>query len=448
MDKDILRDESKYYTVTAINNYIAYKLSTDVALKIVYIKGELSNCRVSKGHLYFILKDNESEISGIMFASLASRLSFMPKDGMKVLITGTVNPYPKKGTYNLIANEIIEYGKGYLYQRFLESKQRLEEIGLFDKEHKKKIPMFSENIGVVTSSNGDAINDIISTIEKRYPLCKVFLYPALVQGEDAPKSLIRALNLVSRDNLVDVVIIARGGGSFEDLNCFNDEFLAKTIYEFPIPIVSGVGHENDYTICDFVCDERAPTPTGAAVLVTTDKSVIYEMISNAREKISYYTKKIIDNNYTKLDFLQNNYYFKSIDNVLATYYNDFYTLNNSLMFNSPLYQINNEITKVSNLSDRLKRLNLSLKFDNELDKLNQLNVNINKSLINKINTLENEYIHLIDKLILVNPLNIMKKGYTIVYKEHNVISSSSDVNIDDELTLSFYDGNKKVKVIE
>ena len=269
-----MREENKYYTVSAITNYISYKISTDAALKLVYIKGEMSNVRLSKGHLYFVLKDEEAEISGIIFANIVNRLSFTPKDGMKVLITGSITPYAKRGTYNLLVNEIIEYGEGYLYQRFLELKDRLEKIGLFSEAHKKPIPEFSKRIGVITSGTGDAINDIISTIQKRYPLVEIHVYPCLVQGSDAPRSIINALNRVAFDNDCDVVIIARGGGSFEDLNCFNDEGLAKAIYDFPIPIISGVGHENDYTICDFVADGRAPTPTGAAVRVTPDKNVL------------------------------------------------------------------------------------------------------------------------------------------------------------------------------
>jgi len=258
----------KYLTVTALNKYIAYKIDNDPNLGFVYLQGELSNIRFSKEHLYFVIKDQDSEISGIMYSSSATKLTFMPKDGMKVLVSGKISVYQKKGTYNLIAITMSEAGLGALYQDFLFLKDKLEKEGLFAIEHKKPIPEYSEKIGVITSATADAFQDIKSTIAQRFPLAQIYLYPALVQGVDAPKSLIKALEQANKENIVDVIIIARGGGSFEDLSCFNDEKLARSIYASQIPIVSGVGHETDFTICDFVADERAPTPTGAAVRVT------------------------------------------------------------------------------------------------------------------------------------------------------------------------------------
>lgn len=442
-----MHDENKYYTVSAITNYISYKISTDVALKLVYIKGEMSNVRYSKGHLYFVLKDTEAEISSIIFANVASKLKFSPKDGMKVLITGSITPYSKRGTYNLIVNEIIEFGEGYLYQKFLESKDRLEKLGLFSPEHKKQIPAFSKNIGVITSSTGDAINDILSTINKRFPLVTVYVYPALVQGPDAPKSLIKALNKVEKDNLVDVVIIARGGGSFEDLNCFNDENLAKTIYDFSLPIVSGVGHENDYTICDFVCDDRAPTPTGAAVKVTPDKFSLFEQLDTKKQKISILINQKINLYTQQLMFLNNNYYLKNFNNVILSFETKHKELLNKLELNSPLTKINNSYDNVMNIISRIKAYNIVNKI-NELEKqINQNESNIYKCMNNYLDKLNSNFYNSLDKLILVNPLNIMKKGYAVVYKDKNVISSSKDINEDDILDVHFYDGNKKVKVI-
>ena len=270
--------EQKYLTVSALNRYIAYKIDSDVALRTIYIKGEVSNARISKGHLYFVLKDEESEINAIIFSNILRNSSYIPIDGAKVLITGSISSYSKKGTYNLLVSKISEFGQGLIYQQFLELKTKLEKEGLFSIEHKKKLPAFPERIGVITSETGDALQDIRSTISNRYPITKVVLYKALVQGNDAPESLIKALKKADYDNLCDVLIIARGGGSIEDLNCFNDEELARTIYNLNTPIVSGVGHENDYTICDFVCDDRAPTPTGAAVRVTPDKNIIFQDI--------------------------------------------------------------------------------------------------------------------------------------------------------------------------
>ncbi len=440
--------EDKYYTVSAINRYISYKLSTDVALRLVYVKGEISNVRVSKGHLYFVLKDTESELSSIIFQNVASKLTFMPKDGMKVLITGAITPYERKGTYNLIVNEIIDNGEGYLFQKFLETKEKLEKIGLFDESHKKPIPKYPTNIGVITSSTADAFRDINSTINRRFPLANIILYPSLVQGNDAPKSIIRAMKLIERDKIVDVVIIARGGGSFEDLNCFNDELLAKTIYEFSIPIVSGVGHETDYTICDFVCDARAETPTAAAVKVTPDKDELLRKLDDVKERINTSFNKKIESSELALENLNNNYYLRSFDNNLVRFNNEYNYLKQRLESNSPSNVLNQAYLNVSNLEKRLELLNLPNKLDTEKEKINQLLGNINKEIVNKITSLEHEFINKLDKLILVNPLNIMKKGYSIVYKEDKVISSSKDVKEDDELTIHFHDGTNKVKVIK
>lgn len=439
--------EAQYYTVSAINKYIEYKLSTDLNLKLVYIKGELSNCRFSKGHLYFILKDSESEMSGIIFASLASKLTFIPKDGMQVLIIGQISPYYKKGTYNLIVSEIKENGKGNLYQKFLETKERLESIGLFNKEHKKQIPMFSEKIGVITSSTGDALNDIVSTIERRFPLVNVYVYPALVQGQDAPKSLIKALNKVEKDNFVDVVIIARGGGSFEDLDCFNDETLAKAIYDFSIPIVSGVGHENDYTICDFVCDDRAPTPTGAAVKVTPDKESLYQTLNNVNHKLSILEKRIIDRKINDFELLSTNYYLKSLDNNLKPFSDKYDRLNARLLNNSPSNTLNQLDKTLESLNKRIELYNFEGRIEESKDKINLILNNIYKAIQKRLDKNTYEFNYLLDKLTLVNPLDIMKKGYTIVYKDNKLVSSSKEVDLNDELVINFHDGKKKVKVI-
>ncbi|MDD3123586.1 MAG: exodeoxyribonuclease VII large subunit, partial [Candidatus Izemoplasmatales bacterium] len=288
-------ENKKYLTVTALNKYISYKFESDVNLGFVYIQGELSNTRFSKDHLYFVLKDSESEISGIMYASSASKLTFMPKDGTKVLVSGKVSVYQKKGTYNLTAITMSEFGLGALYQDFLLLKEKLDKEGLFDVKYKKKIPEFSEKIGVITSPTGDAFQDIRSTISLRFPIAKIYLYPALVQGIDAPKSLIKALDQAYLDNIVDVIIIARGGGSIEDLSCFNNEELARKIFSSKIPIVSGVGHETDFTICDFVADDRAPTPTGAAVRVTKNKALLIQDIENINKRLSSGIIRIFEN---------------------------------------------------------------------------------------------------------------------------------------------------------
>ncbi len=435
--------EIKYLTVSALNRYIAYKIDSDVALNIIYIKGEVSNARISKGHLYFILKDEESEISAIIFSNILRNSNYVPKDGAKVLITGQVSSYSKKGTYNLIVNKISEFGQGLIYQQFLELKERLEREGLFAIEHKKPIPKYSERISVVTSETGDALQDIRSTIQNRFPLAQIFLYKALVQGNDAPQSLISALKRADNDRYGDVIIIARGGGSIEDLNCFNDEDLARTIYDLKTPIVSGVGHENDYTICDFVCDDRAPTPTGAAVKVTPDKNILIQDLNYTVNRIkNALVKKYekLENNYNSLI---NSYYFKSFDKVIDEKINNLNYLRNKLESYSPINLLNNYHIELNNLIKRIEVYNI----DERIEKLKQnvfdKNEQLNKSFANSIIKYQNKFVSILDKLILVNPLNIMKKGYTLVYKNNSLVTASNQLSNNDEVKIQFSDGSVK-----
>ena len=415
--------EIKYLTVSALNRYIAYKIDSDVALKVVYIKGEVSNARISKGHLYFVLKDEESEISAIIFQNVLRNSKYIPVDGAKVLICGSVTSYAKRGGYNLIVSSIQEFGQGLIYQQFLELKKKLDDEGLFDIAHKKKIPQFPETIGVITSETGDALQDILSTINRRYPIAKVLIYKALVQGSDAPLSLINALKRADNDHLCDVLIIARGGGSIEDLSCFNDESLARTIYDLNTPIVSGVGHENDYTICDFVADDRAPTPTGAAVRVTPDKNGVIEYINVSKQKLIDSFNNLLIKLQNDLDIIRNNYYLKNFGNVIDDKYKELNHLVDKLRSYSPLNVINRYDVELNN--------NMTL---------------LNKNYLNVLNRLENNFDKSLDKLILVNPLNIMKKGYTLVYKDDKLITSSKELKKNDDIDIIFHDGKVKANI--
>ena len=442
-----MNEDKKYLTVSAINKYIAYKIDTDMALKSLYVKGELSNVRVSKGHIYLVLKDDESEISGIVFYNIASKLTFMPKDGMKVLIHGSINSYSKKGSYNLIIDKIEEYGEGLIYQEFLKLKEKLQNEGLFDVAHKKKIPEFNFNIGVITSATADAFFDIVSTINKRFPLCTIKLFPSLVQGADAPNALISALLKADKENM-DVLIIARGGGSFEDLNCFNDEKLARVIYNLNTPIVSGVGHEQDYTIVDFVCDGRAPTPTGAATMVTNDRFVLLKNIDlfnnklflNYQSKIREFEKKYLEE--------VNKYGFRNFINILDTQINYIDLLKNKLESLSPTSKLELKYDNVLSLEKRLYIYNLNDKLEKSKESIVDIENKINNLLKASIYNNEKELDFIISKMIDVNPLNIMKKGYAVVYNKDKVIISKNEVNNDDILTVKFHDGEIDTKVIK
>ena len=434
-------EDRRYLSVSAINRYLNAKIESDINLKNMLIQGEISNTRISKGHLYFVLKDEESEISAIMFSNNVALLNFTPTDGMKVIVKASLQLYQKRGMYSLLVTNMKEYGLGLLYQEFLKLKEKLSKEGLFDDIYKKEIPKYSENIGLITSPTGDAMHDVVSTISKRFPIAKIYLYPALVQGLDAPQSLIKAIDQMNSDNLCDLCIIARGGGSFEDLSCFNDEGLARKIFDSRIPIISGVGHEADFTICDYVSDFRAPTPTGAAVKATSDKTIILNELNTRRRQLSDNLLKIITNKNNQLNLLKNSHYLAHFDEYLLRFELMLANETDRLINNSPLNKVNNNLEKLSFLKLRLENLNLLNEIDNKkeniIERLNKINISINNLIYKKEVNLNN----LIDKMILLNPLNIMGKGYSLVYKDDKLITSKSSLVVNDEIDIKFIDGN-------
>ena len=392
----------KYLTVTAVTKYIKYKIDTDDNLKCIFIKGEISNCKYhSTGHIYFSIKDENSILNAIMFSTNAKKLTFTPNDGMKVLITGRISVYEAAGRYQIYIEEMIEDGVGNLYAEFEKLKKKLETKGLFDSNHKKDIPKMPSKVGVITASTGAAIRDIVSTIKRRFPICEIYLFPSLVQGENASKDLVN--KLLQADNYgVDVIIIGRGGGSIEDLWAFNDEELANTIYNAKTPIISAVGHEVDFTICDFVSDLRAPTPTGAAELAVPNMSDIMINLEHLKIRLNESLNKKID--YNKL--LLNN-------------------LKNSFVLKNPMLLYEN------------KKQNIDLYFE----KLN----NMMNYRLERTNT---KFSNLINKLELLNPLSVLSKGYSVTYKDDKVIKDASKLKKNDSVTIRLYNGLFEAKVEE
>ncbi len=418
-------NNNKYLTVAALNKYLYYKFDNDLNLRDIYLKAEISNIRLSKGILYFVLKDNESEISGLMYGQSIEKLKFKPEDGMTVLINGRVNLYVKRGTYNITVFEMEQMGLGEAYLKFNQLKEKLLKEGLFDEDKKLPIKKFNNTIGIITSSTGDAVHDIISTIKRRFPLSQVVFYPAIVQGEDAPISLIKAINKANNDNMADVLIIARGGGTIEDLSCFNDEQLARTIFTSKIPTISGVGHEADFTICDFVSSRRAPTPTGAAVIATPDKEDLYKQIDNLVYRLTYNYKQILIYKFNSFKMISDKYNESKFINKIDILIDKVNALTKQLELLSPIKIINDNINTL---------------FYN-VNKLNDIYYNI---VMNK----EKKVDHLIDKLVILNPLNLMKKGYSIIYKNNNVITSVKEIDINDNIDIKLQDGYVKTKVLE
>ena len=415
----------KYLTVTAINKYLKHKFDTDSNLFNVFLKGEISNLKMhSTGHIYFSVKDETSKINAIMFGGNARKLNFRPVDGDKVLISGRVSVYEASGSYQIYVNEMEKDGIGNLYLAYEKLKKDLAREGLFDESHKKQIPKYPSRVGVITAKEGAAVRDIISTIKRRYPICEVILFPSLVQGENAYKSIIASIDKAETYDL-DVLIVGRGGGSLEDLWAFNEEELARRIYECNIPTISAVGHEIDYTIADFVADLRAPTPTGAAEMAVPNLPDLINYISNLNVRANEAINTKV--NYQKL-------YLDSIKS-------SFVIKNPMIMFEAKKQRLDLIIEKldkvlVTRVNDAKHRLEI----------IKESHVLIKPEILykDKRNYLEN----LINKLDLLNPLNSLKRGYTLTYKENKLITDINDLREDDIINIKFKNGDIKAIVNE
>ncbi|MBE6159835.1 MAG: exodeoxyribonuclease VII large subunit [Lactobacillales bacterium] len=415
----------KYLTVTALTRYLKYKFEQDPNLMQVFIKGEISNFKAhTTGHFYFSIKDDNSKINAIMFKTKASKLNFMPKEGMKVLVTGSIRIYEMAGNYQIYVEDMIEDGVGNLYIAFEKLKKQLSSEGLFDQKYKKELPKMPSRVGIVTASTGAAIRDILSTIKRRYPLCETYLFPCLVQGENAPKDIVEKIKQADNYNL-DVLIVGRGGGSFEDLNCFNDEQVARTIFAANTPIISAVGHEIDFTIADYVADFRAPTPTGAAEIAVPN-------IVDLKHNINQYKIRLNESINKKVNYLK--LYLDSIKN--------------SFVIKNPNVMFENKKQTLDLMNEKLNRL-ITDKIENLKIKLFQFKNNY--ILNNPENLYKDKRINLnnlIEKLELVNPLSVLKRGYTLTYVNDKVVESVKDIKKNSTIKTKFNDGYIISKVEE
>ena len=439
--------QAKFLSVSALNRYLSYKFDIDVHLQTVYLEGEISNFKISGKHMYFSLKDEYSEITAMMFYPNNTKLDFDVKDGMVVQLVGKVGVYEKKGTYSIIVNKMIQAGIGLLYQNFINLKAKLQEEGLFDTRFKKKIPEYPKTIGVITSATGEAINDILSTLNKRMPTVKVVLYPALVQGEDAPKDLIRALRESYLNEDLDCIIIGRGGGSFEDLSCFNDEDLARCLFQSPIPTISAVGHEGDFTICDFVASLRAPTPTGAAMLAVKNKNEVTENINVIEQRLISSIRVYLNKLESNLDHCINSYGLSQFDQLIENFSIKTDVLISKINQFSPIHILDKKYEIIEN--DFVKNKVYFLRY---LDNLtNNYNKNFDKlisSFMLKLNKEEVLLDVIYQKMVLLNPLNIMKKGYSITYQDNIIVSSVKKVDTNNTIKIKYIDGELEAKILK
>ena len=414
----------KYLTVSAITRYLKAKFDVDENLQTVFLKGEISNFKAhTTGHFYFSLKDESSKINAIMFRSNASKVLFKPMDGMKVLVTGRISVYEAMGSYQIYVDEMLEDGVGNLYIAYEQLKEKLQKEGLFNKTHKKKIPKIPKRVGIVTASTGAAIRDIITTIKRRFPICETILFPTLVQGENAKDDIVRNIEMAQNYDL-DVLIVGRGGGSIEDLWPFNEEVVARAIYNSKVPIISAVGHEVDFTIADFVADLRAPTPTAAAELAVPNMSDLKKYISQLSIRLNESVLKRV--NYLKL-------YLDSIKN--------------SFVIKNPMIMYENKKQSLDLMNSKLNDLMLGKvdRLKNEMEKIKKSYVLTNPKLLYKDKILE--VTNIIEKLKILNPLNILNRGYSITYLNSLALKSVKEVKENDLLDIKLTDGVIQSNVI-
>ena len=462
--------EEKTFTVSEINKYIGRKLKLDPNLKNIYIKGEISNYKTyPSGHSYFTLKDEKSQIPGVLFKGNRDRyVKFEPKNGMKVIIKGKIEVYDRDGKYQLYATRITEDGLGDLHVAFEQLKKDLKKEGLFDEAHKKKIPKYPNRIGVVTARTGAAIRDIMTTIKRRYPICEVLVFSTLVQGDNAAPQIVRQINHAQNFDL-DTLIVGRGGGSIEDLWAFNEKEVAYAIYNCNIPVISAVGHEIDFTISDFVADLRAPTPTAAAEIAVPDIMKVKENVSQLDRMAKKSINDRITLNKTKLNNISEKNILKNPESIYEIKGMTLDNLINRLSFTSTniISKNKNTLVKLENSQifkhpesmHKFKRIDL----DNVVNKLNMASNNIISQNRNKLFKIENSHIlknpnditkkkrdeclKSINKLEVLNPLSTLKRGYSIAKTKEKVITSVKDVEVGDEVDIEFDDGIINTKVI-
>ncbi len=392
---------SSILTVSQVNKYMSFKIKSDLKLKGIAVKGEISNFVIhyKSGHAYFTIKDDESALKAVMFSTSVSRLKFIPEDGMSVLVMGNIEVYARDGVYQIIAAEITPLGAGALHVQLEQTKKKLEKMGVFEQGVKKNIPLVPKKIAVVTSLTGAALQDILHICERRYPVCKIEIYPAQVQGTDAVDSICKAIVRADMSG-ADTVILARGGGSMEDLMPFNTEKVALAVFSCNTPVISAVGHETDTTLADYAADLRAPTPSAAAEIATPDKADIIDAVNLLKNKLD-----------------------RAINVKLEKLGSQIISVGNMLKFYSPEKRLEKSEKSLELLHDKLndamtvKLEKLSMRLDNSVSSLNML-----------------------------SPFNVLNRGYSIVQKDSAVVNSVKMLDTGDKVDISLSDGKVTAEI--
>ena len=391
------------YTVSQVNMYIKSLLDEIPHIKNMYIKGEISNFKhYSRGHMYFTLKDSKSQLKCVMFSGDNYRLRFEPENGMKVVCFGQVGVYERDGVYQLYVRDMQVDGVGDLIVAFEQLKAKLEAEGLFDESHRKPIPKYPRKVGVVTSNMGAAVEDIKNIISRRFPLCEIVICPTIVQGDLAAPDIVKSIKMLDSMEGIDTIIVGRGGGSIEDLWAFNTEEVARAVYACKTPVISAVGHETDTTICDFVADLRAPTPSAAAELAVPDISSEKQRIANLSNALYDVMSVDIERRQTKLDLIKNN---------------------------SPLASVDAYFTALN-------------------DNVESINARLLQSYKSIVTSADNKLVGTVRALNALSPLAVLSRGYSITKHDDTVVTSKNDVTWGDIISITLSDGSITAKVLE
>lgn len=439
---------SSYLTVKALTKYIKRKFEADPHLREVYVKGELSNVKIhTSGHIYFTLKDDGARINATMFRNQAARLSFRPEEGMQVFIRGDVNVYEVGGTYQLYAQTMEPDGVGGLFIAFNQLKERLQKEGLFNPNFKQPIPLYPQTIGVLTATTGAAIRDICTTIGRRYPQAEICVYPTLVQGAGAAADIAKNIQLANKQAMCDVLIVGRGGGSIEDLWAFNEEIVARAIFESRIPIISAVGHETDTTIADFVADLRAPTPTAAAEMAVPNRQELYQRVLKGQSHMHQMMTARLHFERTRLTKLQNAYPLAMPERLYRPFTEKLVQMDTQLQNSTSLYFMKQR-NVLERLQSHLRMQSPQQQVSYEKRQLDTMAQQLTKAVFANIQQNKQQFDSVIRTLSALNPLAIMHKGFNVSYKNGQVVKSVEQLSPDDVIDVTFHDGAAKAKILE
>ncbi|ETI67380.1 exodeoxyribonuclease VII large subunit [Neobacillus vireti] len=434
--------EQRYLSVNALTKYIKRKFDADPHLHDVHVRGEISNFKQhSSGHMYFTLKDEKARILAVMFASQSRFMKFTPENGMKVIVKGDITVYEPSGQYQIYIREMQPDGIGELFLAYEQLKQRLEAEGLFAIEHKKTLPQYPRTVGVITSPTGAAVRDVITTIKRRYPIANILVFPALVQGDNAAPSIVKAIDKANGIKEIDVLIIGRGGGSIEELWAFNEEQVARAIFSSRIPIISAVGHETDFTIADFVADLRAPTPTGAAELAVPHIEELMDRILQRQTRLLRAMQEKFRYDKERLNRVQKSYAFRYPHRLYEQKLEQVDKLTERLVRGtSRLSEL-----KKGQYEIQYKRLQRNHPNEALLEAKNQFRrrqKDMNRSMLQIFSKKQTDFNHVLSTLQALSPLKIMERGYSLAYTEdYNLVKSVKQVKVNERVQIQLSDGS-------